>query len=707
MRRSTLSLGLLVAIAALSAWACGGNDNGSGGAAGNSSASSTASSSGSAGGGLGGDGGSIFTGHGPVVSLVVDPPMATIDVQNGMAMPAAFQAIATYQDGAKEAIAASWSFDRPDIALIGTSTGELAASGKLGGKGIVKATSAGLSATAEATIRLYISDNSAGLGISEIAAFDTPDPAASGTLLYPYDKTVFGRGILAPEIMWNGGAAGDAWLVHLKQDFVEAKYYIKADPPSGFLMTEEFWNSLTVSNAGEDVQVAVSRLSGGKAYSPMTETWKIAQGSLRGSIYYWAVNTGQLMKISPGSASPSLVFDSGAYDQVGTPAPPDYDGYQPPWTQGVNNKRCVACHVVSKDGSRLAALFERKGQTASPWGTLDLTLQQPQVIQMTSYATSQAIYLGLSPDGQFAVENTSTMRLNLRNATTGAAITSALDTIPESACDPAFSPDGKLLAFSSNVTGNYPVEFWRADLDVFDFDAATQAFTNRRQIAAGGNLAIAFPSFSPDSRWIVYQKGDYSRAKYGSSSVGHDDLYIADVAKGVGEIALDATNGVGYLDPKNRQINYEPRVNPIAVGGYFWVVFVSPRDYGNRMASASNPTYENRKQLWVAAIDVNPQPGKDPSHPAFLLRGQDLSTTNMSGYWALEACKQVGSGCSQGFECCTGFCQPDGNGNYGCVEPPVGQCSQIGEKCATDADCCGSSSGIDCIGGFCATTVPN
>jgi hypothetical protein len=103
--------------------------------------------------------------------------------------------------------------------------------------------------------------------------------------------------------------------------------------------------------------------------------------------------------------------------------------------------------------------------------------------------------------------------------------------------------------------------------------------------------------------------------------------------------------------------------------------------------------------------DVNPQPGKDPSHPAFLLRGQDLTTTNMSGYWSLEACKQQGSGCAQGFECCTGFCQPDGNGNYSCVEPPVGKCSDIGEKCTTGADCCGNPAN-DCIGGFCATTQP-
>jgi len=204
MRRSTLSLGTLVAIAALSAWACGGEGNGTSTGGGNASTSSSSGLSSSSGGGAGGDGGSIFTGHGPVVSMIVDPPMATIDVQNGVAMPVAFQAIATYQDGAKEPISASWSFDRPDLALIGTSTGALAASGKLGGKGKVTATVNGLTGTADVTIKLHVVDNSGGLTPADIAAFDMPAPEASDTLLYTYDNTVLRRRVLPHKNMFAG-----------------------------------------------------------------------------------------------------------------------------------------------------------------------------------------------------------------------------------------------------------------------------------------------------------------------------------------------------------------------------------------------------------------------------------------------------------------------------------------------------------------------
>ena len=408
------------------------------------------------------------------------------------------------------------------------------------------------------------------------------------------------------------------------------------------------------------------------------------------------------MKIAPGAATPTLIFDSGPADQLGTPTPTGYNNTVPPWASGGNNKRCVACHTVSKDGSTLAAIFEKTGSTASPWGTVDLTQSTPSVLQLTPY-TSTTIYLGLSPDGAYAVANDMNMSMRLANAKTGAPIATALDGFADHVCDPAFSPDGKHLAFAGNVVGSYPVEYTQGDLTVMDFDGPSTTFSNRRTIIPGGGLAVAFPSFTPDSAWMVYQKGDYSRAKYGTSSVGHDDLFIADLAKQVGEVALPTASGAS-LDAKNQHIAYQPTVNPIAVGGYVWVVFVSPRDYGNRMASTSNPTYETRKQLWVAAVDVNPKPGVDPSHPAFWLPGQDLTTINMSGYWALEACLQTGQGCDQGYECCTGFCQSDGMGGFACVPPPTG-CSQIGNKCTTDADCCNNPS-VKCIGGFCSQGQP-
>ncbi|MFO0567162.1 MAG: hypothetical protein U0263_15945 [Polyangiaceae bacterium] len=696
-----------VVLALTAAHACGGDDGG-GTAGGTGAVSGGGGTSGSGGGGTSGDSGIVFDApSSEITALAVNPPTLTLKVVNGVATPGQFTAVATYKGGATGNVQAAWSFDRVDLGAI-NGTGSLAPHGKKGGVGTVTATVGTLTATAQATIELAFEENPAGLPQSDQDKFKTPDTASSGTLLYPYDATVFARGILPPELMWSGGAAGDKYKIEIVDKAVSITSFVTADPPSRFLMNKDQWQSLTESSDGSPVSVKVSRLdAGGAAHQPMTESWTIAQGSLRGTIYYWAVNTGTLMRIAPGASSPVPVFDPGPADQLGTPAPASYNGTTPPWEAGANNKRCVACHTVSKDGSTLATVFEKKGSTASPWGTLDLTQSTPSVAQITPY-TSTAIYLGITPDGAYVVENDLAMHMKLMNAKTGALVPSALDSIADKVADPAFSPDGKLLAFSSNVTGAYPVEFSRADLDVFEFDATTLSFKNRKQVAPGGNLAIAFPSFSPDSKWIVYQKGDYSRAKYGAApeKTGHDTLFMADVAGAVGELSLDAASGA-TLEPRNRQRSYQPTVNPIAVGGYIWVVFFSPRDYGNRMLSTSDPTLENRKQLWVAAIDVNPTAGKDPSHPAFWLPGQDLSTVNMSGYWALEPCKQNGLDCNEGFECCTGFCREQGDGTFKCVPPPTNQCSKTGEKCTTVADCCKPpGSKIECIGGFCALQGP-
>jgi WD40 repeat protein len=689
----------------LLAHACSGDEGsvadnqGKGGASGSAGGSAAAAAvSGTGGIGI------IDSSQGLVVSLEVQPATATIEVNNGSSSPVQFKAIATFESGGTSEVQADWVFDLPDVALI-DKAGVMSAHGTKGGQGTVTATFGDKSASATALIRLRFEKDYANLSQSDKDRFDSPDATASGNLLYPYDQTVFARGILAPELMWSGGGAGDAYKITIASEHVKLTAYASADPPSRWLMEQPWFDALAESSDGSPVQVSVQRADAAGAHAPMTQTWRIAPGSLRGTIYYWAVNTGQSMKIGPGESAPSIVFDSGAATDLGSPAPANYDGTEPPWTVGTGGKRCFACHTVSKNGERLAGIFERKSVPSSPWGTVDITTDPPSVLHVSAYE-STSLFLALSPDGGLVVHNDNNFTLRLANATTGAAIPSALDGYTQVA-DPSFAPSGRRLVFASDTVGAYPVEYSRSNLDVVDFDPATHAFSNRKKIVDGGGDAIAFPSFSPDSGWVFYQKGDYSRAKYGTSSIGRCNLYMID-AEGQGQqIALDRANGAGVLPAHNLNLNYQPNANPVAVGGYFWIVFFSPRDYGNRMLSSDNPTYQNRKQLWVAAVDVNPQPGADPSHPAFYLRGQDLETINMKGYWALEPCKQEGLDCKDGYQCCTGFCRDQGDGSFKCMPPPSGECSRIGEACKSAADCCqppGSS--IQCIGGFCSLPGP-
>ena len=655
-----------------------------------------------------------------LASLKVSPASATIEVADLNNLPALqLTAVATYEGGAAGAVAASWTLDRYDIASVGGGNGLLTAGGGAFGAVKVTATFEGLNAQADVTIRLH-----AVIDDGVVPAGDRPTlDAAAATdaqvagLLYPYDKTVFPRALLAPELMWRGGADGDSYRLRFTASNYDLTVYAKAPNPSRYTMSQALWNALGASANGGAVSVELRRLGAGGAFISASQTWTVANANLRGTIYYWAIDQGQIVKLDVSSGTRSPTFDAGPNTALGTPVPTNAGApASPPWEDNGGGKRCVACHAVSKDGSRLSSVFTR----ASSQGPLGLvSLAGPTVNAISDYQ-SNVIYTALVPDGSLAVANLATKTMKLLDAATGLPVTSALDALAN-VCDPAFSPDGQRFAVAGNCDPGfgYPVEYRRADLVLYDFAQASRTFSNARTVRASTGIgdAIAFPSFSPDSSFLFYQRGSYARAKYGDTAMGQylhgaDDLYVSPASVGAASIALDKANGAGVLPADSLHLNYAPTVNPVAAGGFIWVVFTSPRDYGNRMlspqqAAPQDATYSNRKQLWVTAVDVNVG-AADPSHPAFWLPGQDLTTTNMFGYWSLSPCKPTGTTgapatCSAGFECCSGFCRDSGSGPI-CVDSPTG-CHQEGEKCTVDADCCGQGSGVACVAGLCQGVI--
>lgn len=646
-----------------------------------------------------------------IKSLIVDPPTSTLTVTDlvGPAPTTALTAKATYADGTVGTVAASWMLDRYDIASVATSTaaGTVTASRSAYGKAKVTATVGTMTATADVTVALKASINIASAPAADIALLDgatAVDPSVAA-LVYPYDKTVFPVGLLAPELMWNGGATADLYRVHFAAPNFDLSVYTTAAPPSRFTPTQALWNALGATAKGAQANVELRRLAGGSAFVSAKQVWTIADANLRGAIYYWSIGQGQIVKLDVSTGQRSIAFSSGLNTDLGTPAPLNSGSpLTPPWDASNVNDRCVACHSVSKDGSRLAAVFSRK-ESRGPAGTVALSNQS--ITAVGDYGTNVQ-FTALTPSGSFVVTNSIGATIQLLDGTTAAPIASALDATSKK-CHPVFSPDGKLFAVTADCDGpGPPVEFNKGSLELWDFDEATKAFSNARTIvtSAGSGDAVAYPSFAPDSAHVFFQRGNYSRAKYGNNLHGVDDLFVANAATGAA-VALDAANGAGVLSGSNLHLNYAPTVNPIAEGGYNWVVFTSPRDYGNRMvATGADVTYENRKQLWVTAVDTTIG-GTDPSHPAFWLPGQDAATPNMFGYWALSPCKPSAGvspppSCAAGFECCSGFCRDTGAGPV-CVEAPTG-CHQVGEKCTTSSDCC-ESTAVSCVAGICQRRI--
>jgi hypothetical protein len=369
----------------------------------------------------------------------------------------------------------------------------------------------------------------------------------------------------------------------------------------------------------------------------------------------------------------------------------------------------------------------------------------------TSNLTYPALYkdgsMLLSANGGITYPSSSVETSQLYSLPAGTAIPATGLPSGFQAAVPAFSPDGAHVSFNfwggqfANDDGGVAFAYDQRSLAILDFDG-TSAFSNPRLLYTppSGN-EVTYSSFFPNGAGIVFEveltkpSGNWGYTWNGNTA----ELWWVDVATSKAH-RLDALNGYApdgmtvYLPApaqlsdagiladggtpthtpgQDATLNYEATVNPIASGGYAWVVFTSRRMYGNVAQMGpwvSDPRdYPWREQvtdkkLWVAAVDLSGAAGTDTSHPAFYLPAQELHAGNARGYWTVEPCRADGQSCVTGDQCCGGFCQP-GDGGLQCTALAPA-CSGEYEKCSTTADCCGASAGIQCINDVCTLSAP-
>ncbi len=580
--------------------------------------------------------------------------------------------------------------------------------------------------------------------------------------LYPYDKTVWPRGLLAPLLMWDW-SIGDADAIRIDLHTTSGSFSYSGTfgrPP--ILMTtggkfirmpvpQDIWDTATDTAGGvgpdgkpDQLVLELTVASGGMGYGPIKQTWNVAPARLAGTVYYNSYGT-QLVKNSTDTDYNGNEYGAAVLGiKGGSTAPYVVAGNPTPLPVPPGGAGCRVCHVVASQGSLLIAQ-----QGSDYLGTSSYDLQNMNAeTKLVGYDNVYG-WAGLTPDGKMARTNAAALAaenppgnppptaLYAFPPTSGSPLASTGIHNDLQAGAPAFSPDTKHVAFDfiggtiGSVSGD------GTQLVAMDFDPATLAFSNLTVLATmtGGKRA-GFPSFFPTNAGVAFHYQIVnSNHRYNTWHGAQAQIWWSDLKTGTASIlgnlnGLDGTTNYLPTGANNHAndstLNYEPTVNPVVSGGYIWVVFTSRRLYGSVATTdpwLSDPrSYDQRvyanttcKKLWVAAIDVGkiqngkiipPDPGSDPSHPAFYLPAQELVAGNARGFWVLDPCKADGMSCETGDQCCNGYCEPNGpGGSLVCSNKPPGSCSGAQEKCKTAADCC--DSGDACINGFCTIEVPH
>lgn len=676
MRTRFAFLGLVSTLAAgFAAFGCSGtadrtNLGGSGGDAGWGTAAGGSSSSGDGGCFIGCAGSGQGGGNPNVQQLIITPTNPVLTVVDANIPTQNFKV--TTQNGQDVTNLVSWSYTRVDIG--DAAAGVFTPTGNVGGVGVLTVKYSMAEASTNVTVSVKKTDNSAGIGPAEMTAFDNPALGADpGTIVYPYNETVFPLGVLSQEVQINN-VQGGVYRFRVKEKYLEYTSYFNANTPVRYLIDQKAWENIGASGTGsisDPVSVEISRLQGGQAFMPMTQTWHIAQGKVRGAVYYWELpgvcpngnNEGKILKIKPDSAIPEEFFFAGT---------------------------CWGCHTVSRDGKTMMATLDPP--FPFPQVTIDLT-QTPAVIG--------SINTNAGLTGTFSAFNDKSDRIIVSNDNSSIDNSSKVLRIVDAAngnvlngnamgngcIEPAWSPDGTKVAGICGASGfGWGFDAGTGYLAIGDVAADGFSVSGVKQIVPqnAGQGRPAYPSFTSDSKFI-----SFGRPTSGSRSTGQGNLWF---------VGADGSDMKELTQASSDNKSFNPVFAPQRAGGYYWLVFISRRDYGNTLVST------NRQQLWMTAIDDPPTAG-DPSHPPFYMRGQEGCGLSENAYYAREACKNQGEGCLSGADCCEGNCIKDGSGNYVCaVPPPPGTCSEIGNSCMSAANCCDATA--LCIDGFCELPIP-
>jgi hypothetical protein len=537
----------------------------------------------------------------PIGTLTIDPPTSELQITNGMLPTEAFTATLSFHDGAMQDVTAATTF------AIDPAFGEFSAStltAKTVGKPTVFATYQDQMAMATLTIRLHDIRVDPGVPPGAPGWFTgLEDATRAPHIAYPPAGVVMPRNVGDFDVHWTDTVGNDLFEVSLQSELADVRAYVMggngAIAGGGWTaFGADEWSAVVGGATAVQVQVRGVQSSNPVAVgSAPPQLVKLSNEPMLGGLYYWA------------SKSTSGIYGIFRHD-MSLPGQPAQEFL----TTAQTGDRCVACHVLSRDGKQMLVTYDGGNHLAT---TVDVASAT------AAPATNSWNFASFTPDGtQFvAVFNG---QLVVRRASDQAVVA----TMPASGwvTHPDLSPDGTQLVYvrPSATAGIYDWEFDGGSIMMRTFDQATGTFGPEQPVVADGENNY-YPSFSPDGQWILFNKAPIGGSAYNNPNA---ELWLVKADRSLAPIRLATANAAaGGANSWGRWAPFAQTFGP-GHEPMFWVTVSSKRDFGVRLVGAARP------QIWMTPLfPARAAAGQDPSAPAFRLPFQAIESNNHIAQW--------------------------------------------------------------------------
>jgi Tol biopolymer transport system component len=469
-------------------------------------------------------------------------------------------------------------------------------------------------------------------------------------LVEPESDVVYPQNWLRPRFTWvvaNGQNLFELRL-HVANQIDDLVVYTTN---STWTMPQAMWDALRNHSPTEAMTLTVRGgvLSGGTLTGEALGTQTpmgVAPVQATGAIVYWTTNDamtgGSALKgFSPGDDSVESVLTPTQYGQAQT-----------------NGSTCIGCHTSTPDGEYVAFTTTTAAEMQWSNGLALINAKDGTVGAAPSYVTpsgAQALArwnvgaMAFSPAHWSTSDHHAVVSYDNDNSGSNivlswldvgaASPTAATGTIARNgdtqlAGAPTWSHDGDTIAYVStnrvctgrlgNCTAQYtaPQDVGsRADLYTVPYAAGAGGTATPVQGASDPSLQEYYPSFSPDDRWLAFNRAPNDDNLYDQPAA---EVFVVPAAGGtpVRLAANDPPQCAGVTSPgiTNSWAKWGPTALQANGSTYYWVVFSSKR------TSSGTP------QLYITSLVQGPD-GTLTTHGAIYLWNQPSAEANHTPAW--------------------------------------------------------------------------